>query len=134
MNAENEILNNSKSNFNNKNIDLDEYNYDYSENDENIKENIISKHFSAKTLGNISIAGSLDLLTLFVKNISIYAKSKNIFKHMSENLNPVEIMIKQKFYEFIQSLELPNDCLTSFARIINDMQKREIWALKCEFH
>jgi hypothetical protein len=31
---------------------------------------------------------------LFVKNISIYAKSKNIFKHMSENLNSMEIMIK----------------------------------------
>ncbi len=94
LNAENEILNNSKSNFNNKNIDLDEYNYDYSENDENIKENINSKHFSAKTLWNTSIAESLDLLILFVKNISIYAKSKNIFKNMSENLNSMEIMIK----------------------------------------
>jgi hypothetical protein len=62
LNAENEILNNSKSNFNNKNIDLDEYNYDYSECDEsdgNIAENIkqnISEHFSAKTLRNTSIA------------------------------------------------------------------------------
>jgi hypothetical protein len=141
LNAENEILNNSKLNNKNKNIDVNEYDYDYSEYDENdgniaenIKEDIFSKYFSAITPRNTSIAQSLDLFNLFVKNISLYEKSKNIFKHMSENLNPVEIMIKQKFYEFIDSLELPNDCLTSFARIINDMQKREIWALKCEFH
>ncbi len=77
LNAENEISNNSKSNFNNKNIDVDKYNYDYSEYDENdgniaknIKENIFSKHFSAITPRNTSIAQSLDLLNLFVKNIT----------------------------------------------------------------
>ncbi len=93
---------------------------------ENITENIISKHFSAKTLGNTSTAESLDLLNLFVKYNSIYAKSKNIFKHVSKNLNPEEIMIKQKLDEFIDSHELPNNCLTSFARIINAMQKSEL--------
>jgi hypothetical protein len=138
LNAENEILNNSKLNLN-KNIDVDQYNYDYSEydeNDANIAENIEEniKYFSAKNSRNTSIAQSLDLINLFVKNISVYEKFKNIFKHMSENLNPVEIMIKQKFNEFIHSLELPNDCLTSFARIINAMQKSELWAFECEFH
>jgi hypothetical protein len=136
LSEESKILNNSKLNNQNKNIDVDEYNYDYNDMEiaENIKEDIMSKHFSAITPRNTSIAQSLDLLNLFAKNISIYEKSKNIFKHMSENLNPVEIMIKQKFYEFIQSLELPNDCLTSFARIINAMQKSELWAFECEFH
>jgi hypothetical protein len=101
---------------------------------EDIKENIFSKHFSAITPRNTSIAQCLDLFNLFVKNISVYEKFKNIFKHMSENLNPVEIMIKQKFYEFIDSLELPNNCLTSFARIINAIQESELWAFECEFH
>ncbi len=53
---------------------------------------------------------------------------------MSENLNPVRILIKKKFNEFIDSLELSNDCLTSFARITNAMQKSELWAFECEFH
>jgi hypothetical protein len=139
LNIENQVSNKSKLNFNNKNID--EYIYDYSEyndNDEdiaeNINENIISKHFSAITLRNTSIDESLDLLNLIVKNISVYDRFKNIYKHMSENLNPVKIMIKQKFNEFIHSLELPNDCLASFARIINAMEKSELWAFECEFH
>jgi hypothetical protein len=141
LSKENKILNSSKLNNQNKNIDVDEYDYDYSEYDENdaniaknIKEDIFSKHFSAITPRNTSIAKNLDLLNLFVKNISVDEKFRNIFKHVSENLNPVEIMIKQKFHEFIQSLELPNDCLTSFARIINAMQKSELWAFECEFH
>jgi hypothetical protein len=136
LSKENKILNNSKLNNQNKNIDVDEYNYDYNDMEiaENIKENIISEHFSDITPRNTSIAKSLDLLNFFVKNISVDEKFRNIFKHMSENLNPVEIMIKQKFYEFIQSLELPNDCLTSFARIMNAMQKSELWAFECEFH
>ncbi len=140
LNKQNEILNNSKLNLN-KNIDVDQYNYDYSEYDENdgnlaenIKEDIFSKHFSAITPRNNSIAHSLDLLNLLVKNISFYEKFKNIFKNFSENLNPVEILIKQKVYEFIHSLELPNDCLTSFAKIINAMQKSVLWAFECEFH
>ncbi len=53
---------------------------------------------------------------------------------MSQNLNPVAILIKQKFNEFIDSLELSNDCFTSFASIINAMQNSELWAFEYEFH
>jgi hypothetical protein len=135
LSEENIILKSSKLNNQNKNIDVDEFDeYDDMEIAENTKENIISQHFSAITPRNTSIAKSLDLLNLFVKNISVHEKFTNLFNHMSENVNPVEIMIKQKFYEFTQSLELPNDCLTSFARIINAMQKSELWAFECEFH
>ncbi len=91
LNKENEILNNSKLNLNNKNIDVDQYNHDYSEYDENdaniaenIKEDIFSKHFSSITPRNNSIAHSLDLLNLLVKNISLYEKFKNIFKNFQK--------------------------------------------------
>jgi hypothetical protein len=42
-------------------------------------------------------------------------------------------MIKQKFDEFIDSLEIPNDCLASFLTIMNAMIRSKIWVFKCEF-
>jgi hypothetical protein len=90
---------------------------------------IIGKHFSVKTPGNSSDDKNKNLFNLFLKNVSIY---ENIFKQVFENIKPVEVMIKQKFSEFINSLELPNECLASFARIINAMEKSELWAFKCE--
>ncbi len=114
---ENEIL----KDFKNKTFDESEYEYDYSvDNEEKNLFDIIRKHFSVKTPGNSSNDENKNLF-------------KNIFKQVFENIKPVEVMIKQKFDEFIDSLELPNDCLASFARIMNAMKRSELWAFKCEF-
>ncbi len=123
---ENEIL----KDFKNKTIDESEYENDYSvDNDEKNLFDIIKKHFSVKTKKNSSNDEIKNLFDPFLKNVSIY---ENIFKQVFENIKPVEVMIKQKFDEFIDSLELPNDCLASFATIINAMQRSELWAFKCE--
>ncbi len=91
---------------------------------------IIGKHFSVKTPGNSSNDENKNLFNSFLKNVSVY---ENIFKQVFENIKPVEVMIKQKFDKFIDSFELPNDCLASFARIMNAMKRSELWAFKCEF-
>jgi hypothetical protein len=126
VDIENEIL----KDFNNKTIDESEYEYDYSvDNKEKSLFDIRGKQFSVKTSGNSSDDEDKNLFDSFLKNVSI---SENIFKQVFENIKPVEVMIKQKFDEFIDSLELPNDCLASFARIINAMKKSELWAFECE--
>ncbi len=128
VDIENEIL----KDINNKTIDESEYEYDYSvDNEEKSLFDIRGKRFSIKTPGNSSDNENKNLFNSFLKNVSIY---ENIFKQVFENIKPVEVMIKQKFSEFINSLELPNDCLASFTRIINAMEKSELWAFKCEFY
>ncbi len=124
---ENEIL----KDFKNKTFDESEYEYDYSvDNEEKNLFDIIRKHFSVKTPGNSSNDENKNLFNSFLKNVSVY---ENIFKQVFENIKPVEVMIKQKFDKFIDSFELPNDCLASFARIMNAMKRSELWAFKCEF-
>jgi hypothetical protein len=122
---ENEII----KNFNNETIDKNQYDYSV-DNDEKKLFDIIEKHFSVKTPGNSFDDENKNLFNSFLKNVSIY---ENIFKQVFENIKPVEVLIKQKFDEFIDSLELPNNCLTSFARIIIAMKRSELWAFKCEF-
>jgi hypothetical protein len=127
VDIENEIL----KDFKNKTIDESEYEYDYSvDNDEKNLFDITGKHFSVENPKNSSNNEIKNLFDSFLKNVSIY---ENIFKQVFENIKPVEVMIKQKFDEFIDSLELPNDCLASFATIINAMKRSELWAFKCEF-
>jgi hypothetical protein len=126
VDIESEIL----KDFNNKTIDEREYEYDYSvDKDEKNLFDIIKKHFSAKTTKNSSNDEIKNLFDPFLKNVSIY---ENIFKQVFKNIKPVEVMIKQKFDEFIDSLELPKDCLASFATIISAMERSELWAFKCE--
>jgi hypothetical protein len=127
VDIENEIL----KDFKNKTIDESEYEYDYSvDNDKKNLFDIIGKHFSVKTTKNSSNDENKNLFNSFLKNVSVY---ENIFKQVFENIKPVEVMIKQKFDKFIDSFELPNDCLASFARIMNAMKRSELWAFKCEF-
>jgi hypothetical protein len=124
-----DIENEISKDFNNKTIDESEYEYDYSiDNDEKNLFDIIGKHFSVKTPGNSSNDENKNLFNSFLKNVSIY---ENIFKQIFEDIKPVEVIIKQKFDEFINSLELPNDCLASFATIINAMKRSELWAFEC---
>ncbi len=126
VDIENEIL----KDFNNKTIDENEYEYNYSvDNDGKNLFDIIRKHFSVENPKNSSNDEIKNLFDSFLKNVSIY---ENIFKQVFENIKPVEVMIKQKFDEFIYSLELPKDCLASFATIISAMERSELWAFKCE--
>jgi hypothetical protein len=124
VDIENEILKDSKNNT----IDESEYEYDYRVDDEKNLFDIIGKHFSVENPKNSSNDENKNLFNSFLKNVSIY---ENIFKQVFENIKPVEVMIKQKFDEFIDSLEIPNDCLASFARIINAMKRSELWAFEC---
>jgi hypothetical protein len=95
VDIENEIL----KDFNNKTIDESEYEYDYSvDNEEKSLFDIRGKRFSIKTQGNSSDDKNKNLFDSFLKNVSIY---ENIFKQVFENIKPVEVMIKQKFGEFI---------------------------------
>jgi len=84
------------------------------DNDEKNLFDIIGKHFSVKISKNSSKDENKNLFDSFLKNI---------FKQDFENIKPVEVLIKQKFDQFIHSLELPNDCLTLFAIKINAMKK-----------
>jgi hypothetical protein len=124
---ENEIL----KDFKNETIDESEYENDFNvDNDEKSLFDIIGKHFSVKKNTNNSFNDEIkNLFNSFLKSMSI---NENIFKQVFENIKSVEVM-KQKFDEFIDSLELPNDCLASFVTIINAMVRSELWAFKCKF-
>jgi len=117
--------------FDNKNRDhlkenlINETTDDYKDYYDFIEKNIEESSNEKKNLTN-NYDNSTEL------NISFNDRMKDIFQSMTENIIPVENKIKQRFNEFLLSLELPADCLASYARIINAMQKSELWAFKCK--
>ena len=57
----------------------------------------------------------------------------NILKQVSDGIKSVEFLMKQKFYEFVTNLEIPDECFTSITRIVNGMKRSKLWAFKCKF-
>jgi hypothetical protein len=75
---------------------------------------------------NISSVGSVVTIN------STFNKLNKLYFKLYENIKPVEQRLKQRFFELISTLELPNDCLASFARITGGLGKGQLWALKCK--
>ncbi len=82
----------------------------------------------------IRMIGNTKTVTQLLQKITDYDRITNFYAHITENVKPVEDRIKQKFYDLINSLELPDDCLASFTHIIHAMGRSEWWAFKCELN
>jgi hypothetical protein len=111
---------------NNTDNDIEDYDYDYDQNPEN-KNNVDALVDSIYDENeNISSVGSVVTIN------STFNKLNKLYLKLYENIKPVEQRLKQRFLELISTLELPNDCLTSFARINDGLGKGQLWALKCK--
>ncbi len=110
---------------NNTQNDIEEYDYDYDQNNKNNKiDALVDSIYDENE--NISSVGSVVTIN------STFNKLNKLYLKLYENIKPVEQRFKQRFLKLISTLELPNDCLTSFARINDGLGKGQLWALKCK--
>jgi hypothetical protein len=111
---------------NNTENDIEEYDYDYDQNNKNNNkvDALVDSVYDENE--NISSVGSVVTIN------STFNKLNELYLKLNENIKPVEQRLKQRFLELISTLELPNDCLTSFARINDGLGKGQLWALKCK--
>jgi hypothetical protein len=132
-------VNESSTEFKNKNFDtsghknntendIEEYDYDYDYDQNNKNKNEVDALVDSVYDENENISPVGSVITI---NSTFNKLNKRYFK-LYENIKPVERRLKQRFFELISTLELPNDCLASFARINDGLGKGQLWALKCE--
>lgn len=127
--SESDIDKKFKDLFKNNPFDDKEYDYEDDVSESGDYENGIKSGINNNT-SSVNKTVSSENTTQSIKEVSEYENIINSYNAVSKNIIPIEHMIKHKFYEFIYSLDLPDDCLASYARIISAMKSGELWAFK----